>query len=198
MFTSRAEYRLRLRADNADQRLTPIGIVAGCVGTARQAAFAERSSRLQAAREHLAGLSLTSAEAARLGIALNQDGRRRTAFELLAYPDITISRLTAIWPQLSRHAPDIAAQVEVDARYDPYVRRQDADVADMRRDEALKIPADIDFARIAGLSTELSQKLSRRRPGSLAEAGRIDGITPAALMLLAVHVKKRGAARRSA
>jgi tRNA uridine 5-carboxymethylaminomethyl modification enzyme len=197
MFMSRAEYRLRLRADNADQRLTPIGIAAGCVGRDRQAAFAERSCRLKEAREHLVGLSLTTAEAARLGIPLNQDGRRRTAFELLAYPDITISRLAAIWPQLSRHAPDIGAQVEVDARYDPYVRRQDADVADMRRDEALKIPSDLDFAQIVGLSTELRQKLDRRRPGSLAEAGRIDGITPAALMLLAVHVKK-GATRRSA
>jgi tRNA uridine 5-carboxymethylaminomethyl modification enzyme len=198
MFTSRAEYRLRLRADNADQRLTPVGLAVGCVGRERREAFEHRSRHLAAARQNLETLSLTSSEAAALGIPINQDGRRRTAFELLSYPDIDFARLQAVWPELGQHAPAIAAQVEVDARYDAYVRRQDADVAEMRRDEALKIPGTIDFAAIAGLSTEVKQKLLRHRPGSLAEAGRIDGITPAALMLLAAHVKKKGATRRTA
>jgi tRNA uridine 5-carboxymethylaminomethyl modification enzyme len=197
MFTSRAEYRLRLRADNADQRLTPIGITMGCVGPARREAFAAKTAALDNAAAMLRSLSLTPTEAARFGLEVNKDGRRRSAFGLLALPDVDLSRLAGIWPQIGGIAPAIAAQVAVDARYASYVTRQELDVATLRKDEALGIPATFDFAAIAGLSTEVRQKLERHRPGTLAQAGRIDGITPAALLLLLAHLKRQPA-RKSA
>jgi len=197
MFTSRAEYRLRLRADNADQRLTLLGIALGCVGTSRRQAFAAKTATLEDAAQMLRGLSLTPTEAARHGLEVNKDGRRRSAFDLLALPEIDLARLAAIWPQIGSIAPAIAAQVAVDARYASYVSRQELDVAALRNDEALGIPAGFDFATIAGLSTEVRQKLERHRPGTLAQAGRIDGMTPAALLLLLAHLK-RPPARKSA
>jgi tRNA uridine 5-carboxymethylaminomethyl modification enzyme len=195
MFTSRAEYRLRLRADNADARLTPAGEAVGCVGGERRAAFAAKSADLADAMELLCGLTATPDEANAKGFTLNRDGRRRSAFELLAFPDITIERLRALWPALGAIAPAIAAQAEIDARYDVYVRRQDADIAAFRRDEAVAIPADFDYAAMSGLSTELRQKLERHRPATVAQAARIDGMTPAALMLVLAHVKKAPARR---
>jgi tRNA uridine 5-carboxymethylaminomethyl modification enzyme len=190
MFTSRAEYRLRLRADNADQRLTPLGQSLGCVGAARSQAHAAKAQALADGQNLLERLSLTPTEAARLGLALNQDGRLRSAFELLAYPAIDLVRLGLIWPEIAALPAPIAAQLEVDARYAAYVRRQDADVAALRRDESTLIPADFDYGGLPGLSNEARQKLTQRRPANIAQAGRIDGVTPAALLLLLAHLKK--------
>ncbi len=189
MFTSRAEYRLRLRADNADQRLTPVGIALGCVTKPRREAFAAKAVALQAATTMLQSLGLTPTEAGRHGLEVNRDGRRRSAFDLLALPGVDLARLAAIWPQIGDVAPKIAAQVAIDARYAAYVRRQDLDVAALRKDEAIPIPAGFDFAALAGLSTEARQKLERHRPATLAQAARIEGITPAALLLLLAHLK---------
>jgi tRNA uridine 5-carboxymethylaminomethyl modification enzyme len=189
MFTSRAEYRLRLRADNADQRLTSVGNVIGCVGEGRAASFAAKEKALCDGHDLLNQLSLTPTEASRRGLVVNQDGRRRSAFELLAFPDITLDRLAGIWEGIARIPPRIAAQLEIDARYASYVRRQDEDVAALHRDEAVSLPSDLDFAVMPGLSTELSRKLSAQRPSTLAQAGRIEGMTPAALLLLLAHVK---------
>jgi len=190
MFTSRAEYRLRLRADNADERLTPAGDAIGCVDAARSRMFAEHMEMLDAARARLDGLSLTPREAAAHGLSLNQDGRRRTAFELLAYPDITWERLTAIWPQLSRVPDTIAKRLSTDARYRVYVQRQEADIAALRKDEQIAIPRGFDYGLIGGLSNEVRQRLQQHRPTTLAQAARIDGVTPAALMLLLAHLRK--------
>jgi tRNA uridine 5-carboxymethylaminomethyl modification enzyme len=190
MFTSRAEFRLKLRADNADQRLTPVGLGLGCIGSQRQRAFAGRAKALAAAQSMLERLTLTPSEAGEWGLDINRDGRRRSAFELLAYPGIDLARLGAIWSQISALPAPIAAQLEVDARYAAYVRRQEADVVALRRDEAVPIPLELDFAEIAGLSSEVRQKLGRHRPVTLAQAAAIDGITPAALLLVRAHLKK--------
>jgi tRNA uridine 5-carboxymethylaminomethyl modification enzyme len=197
MFTSRAEYRLLLRADNADARLTPIGEAVGCVGAERSAAFAAKSVAMSDGRALLASLNMTPDEANAKGLPMKRDGRRRTAFEILAFPEMSIERLTALWPRLSGIAPAIAAQLEIDARYDIYLRRQAADIAAFRKDEAIAIPGAIDYGAMPGLSTEIRQKLERHRPASLAQAARIDGMTPAALMLVLAHVKKTPV-RRSA
>jgi tRNA uridine 5-carboxymethylaminomethyl modification enzyme len=193
MFTSRAEFRLSLRADNADQRLTPIGIEAGCVGSARQQAFAAKKQALDDARALLKRLTLTPTEAARHDVHVNRDGIRRTAFELLGFPRIDLPRLAEVWPELGNIPSSIAAQVATDAQYAVYLDRQQADVDAMRRDEALALPADLDYSAIAGLSTEVQQKLSAVRPTSLGQAGRIDGVTPAALTRLLSYVKRRPA-----
>ncbi|MEZ5855674.1 MAG: tRNA uridine-5-carboxymethylaminomethyl(34) synthesis enzyme MnmG [Hyphomicrobiaceae bacterium] len=190
MFTSRAEFRLRLRADNADRRLTPLGESLGCIGPERRQAFANRKAALAAARGMLESRALTPNEASRHGLEINRDGRRRSAFDLLSLPGVDIGRLTAIWPELAEISSDTASHIETDARYAAYVERQEADVAVLRRDEATIIPADFDYAALSGLSVELRQKLATRRPASLAQAARIDGITPAALMLILAHVRK--------
>jgi tRNA uridine 5-carboxymethylaminomethyl modification enzyme len=196
MFTSRAEYRLRLRADNADQRLTPRGQDLGCVGPERRAAFAARCRALEEGRRLLAGLSLTPNEAARHGLPLNLDGRRRNGLELVARSDLSFARLRAIWPELGRIPPRIAAQIEVDARYAAYVDRQEADIAAFRKDEAVRIPPDLDYAVVSGLSAEVRQKLAALRPATLAQASRMEGVTPAAAMLLLAHLR-RGPARKA-
>jgi tRNA uridine 5-carboxymethylaminomethyl modification enzyme len=193
IFTSRAEYRLRLRADNADQRLTPAGITLGCVGTARAQAFAAKSRVLETGRRQLEALSLTPNEAARHGLDINKDGRRRSAFELLAYPGVNLARLQEIWPSIAGVSSWAAAQLEVDARYASYVDQQDADVSVLRKEEAVRIPQDIDYACIGGLSAEVRQRLGHVRPATLAQAARLEGITPAALMVLLAYVKKRPA-----
>jgi tRNA uridine 5-carboxymethylaminomethyl modification enzyme len=190
MFTSRAEFRLRLRADNADQRLTPLGMQIGCVGDRRAQLFVAKSEARREAIVRLRALSLTPNEAARFGFEINRDGRRRTAFDLLALPGIDMVRLAEVWPDVASIPAAIAGQIETDARYASYVERQDIDVATLRRDEATIIPAELDFASIAGLSREMSQKLIERRPATLAEASRIDGVTPAALFLLLAHAKR--------
>jgi tRNA uridine 5-carboxymethylaminomethyl modification enzyme len=197
MFTSRAEYRLRLRADNADQRLTEAGIALGCVGAERRQAFARKTRALQEGRRLLENLSITPNEAARHGLEINKDGRRRTAIELLAYPDIELGRLQPIWPGIGKIDRKIGAQLEVDARYASYVERQEADVLAFRKEEGVRIPADFDYAAVASLSAEVRQKLERLRPATLAQASRMEGMTPAALMLLLAHLKK-APARKSA
>lgn len=190
MFTSRAEYRLMLRADNADQRLTPFGIAAGCVGKTRQRVYEVKAERLKAGEEVLRNLTLTPNEAAKMGLSINRDGRKRSAFDLLSYPDIDIPRLAEIWPEIGALDAAIASQLSIDARYAVYVSRQEMDVAAFRKDEAISIPADFAYDGLPGLSNELRQKLSRTRPASLGQAARLDGMTPAALMLLLAHVKK--------
>ncbi|MFN3744357.1 MAG: tRNA uridine-5-carboxymethylaminomethyl(34) synthesis enzyme MnmG [Hyphomicrobiaceae bacterium] len=190
MFTSRAEFRLRLRVDNADQRLTPRAIDLGCIGPDRRAAFARRNQALEAGRALLESLALSPNQAAAHGLEINRDGRRRTAFELLAFPDVDLARLRAIWPQLGGLEAPIARQLEVDARYASYILRQEADVAVLQREEARRIPDDLDFSEISGLSSEVVQKLERHRPATLAHAGRIDGMTPSALLLLLAHIRK--------
>ncbi len=197
MFTSRAEFRLRLRADNADQRLTPRGLALGCVGTARAASFSARAKALEIGTQQLSGLSLTPTEAARHGIEINRDGRRRSAFELLAHPGVDLARLASIWPELAALAPVIARQLEIDARYAPYVSRQNEDVALLDREQAVRIPAGFDYTTLPSLSGELRQKLDLYRPSTLAQAGRIEGMTPAALMVLLASLRKP-AARQSA
>ena len=197
MFTSRAEFRLKLRADNADQRLTPEGEACGCVGSARSKVFAAKSAALASAREQLEALSLSPTQAGQHGLAINRDGRRRNAFDLLSYPDINLSRLEKIWPELQSIPASIGNQIEIDARYAAYVRRQDEDVAILKRDEAEVIPSGFDFGALPGLSHEIRQKLTDKRPGTIAQAGRIDGVTPAAIMLLLAQLKalRRGRKR---
>ncbi len=190
MFTSRAEYRLTLRADNADQRLTPLGSDIGCVGAPRSVSFAVKSKQLEAAEALLRSLALTPDQAAKHGLVVNRDGRKRSAYDLLAYPDIDLARLAAIWPEIARLDPRISAQIATDARYAVYLKRQELDIAAFRKDEGIAIPVSFAFSTLPGLSTELRQKLERNRPETLGQAARLDGMTPAALMLLLAHLKK--------
>ena len=198
MFTSRAEYRLKLRADNADQRLTAKGISIGCVGATRAKFHGEKSAALHDARELANSVSLTPKEAERHGIALNKDGQRRTAFELLAHPNVAISDLAKIWPRFGELAKTIAEQIEIDAKYDVYLSRQAADVVAYRRDESFTLPDDLDYEAMRGLSNEAKQKLQQNRPRTIGHASKIDGVTPAALTLLVAHVKRgKNAAKRA-
>jgi tRNA uridine 5-carboxymethylaminomethyl modification enzyme len=189
MFTSRAEFRLKLRADNADQRLTPVGIDLGVVGATRRAAYEAKAKALSEGLALLSQLNITPNEAAKHGLALNRDGRRRSAFDLLALPDIDLSRLSAIWPELERLHGATARQLEVDARYAAYVRRQDEDVEGLRRDEGLTIPPNFDYTTLPSLSAELRGKLARQRPSTIAQAARLEGMTPAATLVLLGHLK---------
>jgi tRNA uridine 5-carboxymethylaminomethyl modification enzyme len=189
MFTSRAEYRLTLRADNADQRLTDKGIALGCVGQARSLRHATKMTALDQAKALAKALTLTPYEAARHGLALNKDGHRRSAFELLAYPEIGWTELRGIWPELSAIDPSIAVHLEIDAKYDVYLKRQTADVESFRRDEGLSL-ADIDYAVVPGLSNEARSKLEAARPWTVGQAGRLDGLTPAALGILAAYLRR--------
>jgi tRNA uridine 5-carboxymethylaminomethyl modification enzyme len=190
MFTSRAEYRLQLRADNADQRLTQKGIAIGCVGAQRARMHNAKSLALKDAREFSNSVSLTPKEAERHGISLNKDGQRRTAFEMLSYPNISIADLAKVWPRFGEINAKIAEQIEIDAKYDVYLSRQAADVASYRRDESFALPDDFDYAGLPGLSNEAKQKLQTHRPRTIGHASRIDGMTPAALTLLVAHVKR--------
>jgi tRNA uridine 5-carboxymethylaminomethyl modification enzyme len=191
MFTSRAEYRLTLRADNADQRLTDRGIALGCVGPERAKMHCAKKAALQTARAMAQELALTPNQAARHGLALRSDGQRRSAFELLSYPDIAMGDLARIWPCFGRLHPKIAEQLEIDAKYAVYLSRQAADVESYRRDESLALTEDVDYATLPGLSNEVRQKLLAHRPRTIGHAGRIDGITPAALALLAAYVRRQ-------
>jgi tRNA uridine 5-carboxymethylaminomethyl modification enzyme len=191
MFTSRAEYRLTLRADNADQRLTDTGLRIGCVGHERAAAHRTKMAALRGAREMAQSLSLKPKEAERHGIPVNRDGQARTAFELLSYPQIGLAELAHVWPQLAGLAPNIAEQLAIDAKYAVYLERQAADVAAYRRDESLELPENLDYSQVPGLSNEVRQKLQSIRPRTIGQAGRVDGITPAALTLLAARIRRK-------
>jgi tRNA uridine 5-carboxymethylaminomethyl modification enzyme len=191
MFTSRSEFRLSLRADNADERLTPLAVALGAAGTERSAWFAAWQRNYADLRRRLGDLSLTPNEALRHGLALNQDGQRRTAFQLLSHPDITLGRLAAIWPELGPVPARLAERLETDARYDVYLERQAQDAAAFRRDEAYALPGGIDFSSLSGLSSELRAKLELIQPTTIGHAARIEGMTPAALTLLAAHAKQR-------
>jgi tRNA uridine 5-carboxymethylaminomethyl modification enzyme len=189
MFTSRAEYRLTLRADNADQRLTDKGIALGCVGRERSQRHGAKMAALQAAKSQAQALAITPNEAARYGLALNRDGHRRSAFELMAYPEIGWAELRGIWPELSAIDPAIAVHLEIDAKYDVYLKRQTADVDAFRRDEGL-ILADVEYAVVPGLSNEARAKLEAARPRTVGQASRLDGLTPAALGILAAYLRR--------
>jgi len=190
MFTSRAEYRLLLRADNADQRLTPEGIRLGCVGPDRSTAFGLKSEAQLSGRSRLEAVSETPNALARHGLNINQDGVRRTAFELLAFPDVDFDTLILIWPELADVSPAIQATLQVEAKYARYLDRQTADVEAYRRDENLQLPDDLDYRRISGLSNEAVQKLQQLKPETLGQAGRIPGMTPAALIILLRYVRR--------
>lgn len=191
MFTSRAEFRLSLRADNADQRLTQKGIDIGLVKKQRAQMFHVKQSLLTVTRAKLESLNMTPNIATGLGWKINQDGRRRTAMEYLAYPDLNFESLTQAWPDLQGTPPEIARQMEIDAQYAGFLDRQKADIAALRRDENLRLPADLDYASIGGLSNEVKTRLERVRPATLGQAGRIEGVTPSALTALLSHVRRK-------
>jgi tRNA uridine 5-carboxymethylaminomethyl modification enzyme len=191
MFTSRAEYRLTLRADNADQRLTPMGISLGCVSSKRSEAFTAKMTTLDKARASLTALTITPAAAKREGIALNQDGQRRSALDLLAHPQAGRAEVLKLWPELAAVPSAVLDQLEADSLYSGYLDRQTADIAAFRRDESLALPNDLNYGEVPGLSTEAAQKLARIRPATLGQASRIEGITPAALTALLLKVKTR-------
>ncbi|HEV8677826.1 MAG TPA: tRNA uridine-5-carboxymethylaminomethyl(34) synthesis enzyme MnmG, partial [Stellaceae bacterium] len=183
--------RLTLRADNADQRLTPLGVAIGAVGVERARAFAGKLAALDAARRLVADRRLSPTALRRHGLAVNADGIARSAAELLAHPGIDLARLAAVWPELGAIEPDIAEQLEIDARYAGYLERQARDIAAFRRDEALLLPEALDYAAIGGLSAEIRGKLGQARPATLGAAARISGVTPAALVALLQYVKRR-------
>jgi len=193
MFTSRAEYRLRLRADNADQRLTPIGERAGCISAARQRRWSEKREALAQAQKTARQLRATPQQLAAHGIKVNQDGVVRDAMTLLAFPEIGLDSLARVWPSLGDIAPDIGAQLEIDALYASYIARQDADIRAYRRDEALRLPQDLDYRTVGSLSAEVCEKLESARPATLGAASRISGVTPAALVALLRHVQRDAA-----
>jgi tRNA uridine 5-carboxymethylaminomethyl modification enzyme len=190
MFTSRAEYRLTLRAGNADQRLTNKGIALGCVGPERARRHQAKMAALTDARAMAEALNVTPNEAARHGLELRRDGQRRSAFDLLSYPDIGVADIARIWPRFGELDPKIAEQLEIDAKYAVYLDRQAADVESYRRDEALTLGDDIDYETLPGLSNEVRHKLQTHRPRTIGHASRLDGITPAALTLLAAYVHR--------
>jgi tRNA uridine 5-carboxymethylaminomethyl modification enzyme len=198
MFTSRAEYRLTLRADNADQRLTGKGIAVGCVGAVRRKHFEQKIAALEAARTTTQSRSITPNEAAGYGIQLKHDGQRRTAFDLLSYPTLEIADIARIWPELADLPPKIAEQLETDAKYSVYLDRQTADIESYRKDESFVLPEGLDYAALPGLSHEIRQKLAAHKPRTIGQAGRIDGITPAALTLLVAHVRRGNKGRPAA
>ena len=191
MFTSRAEYRLTLRADNADQRLTPAGLAVGCVGPARERHFRDKQAKLVAARTLAQTLSATPNQLARHGLMVNADGVRRSVADLLRYPDLSLARLAVIWPELAALEPAIAEQIEIDGRYAGYRERQEADIAAFQRDENLHLPETMDYRQVGGLSAEVQQILTRQRPMTLGAAARIPGVTPAAIIALLRYVKPR-------
>jgi tRNA uridine 5-carboxymethylaminomethyl modification enzyme len=197
MFTSRAEFRLLLRADNADRRLTEKGLAFGCVSERRKRAFRHKMEMLERGNALIDSLTLTPPEAKRHGLCLNEDGVRRRAGELLAFPGIDMRRLSLIWPELAKLDPVTVAQLSNDACYSGYTARQQAIVEEMRREEARELPENLDYDTISGLSTELRSKLTSIRPTSLGEAGRVDGMTPAALALVLVAARRPPAQRQA-
>jgi tRNA uridine 5-carboxymethylaminomethyl modification enzyme len=197
MFTSRAEYRLTLRADNADQRLTGRGIALGCVGAERQTHFEARMRELDEARRLASSLKATPNQLAKKGLRINADGIARSALDLLAYQDIDIDVLKNIWPELGAVRPEIAEQLEIDGKYAGYMERQDSDIRAFRKDENLLLPIDLNVDAIGGLSAEIRQKLRQIRPETLGAASRIPGMTPAALVALLRYVRRENVSRET-
>jgi tRNA uridine 5-carboxymethylaminomethyl modification enzyme len=195
MFTSRAEFRLSLRADNADRRLTPLGIEAGVVGSARAAAFAAKRERLEQARTLAASMIATPPQISAAGIPCTPDGVRRSALEMLAFPNVAWADLTRLWPALEAIDPASREQLEIEGRYAGYLERQQIEIAQFRKDESLVLPPDLDYGAIGGLSNEVRERLRTARPETLAAAERLPGITPAALMALLRYVKRRPSSR---
>ncbi len=196
MFTSRAEYRLTLRADNADQRLTPLGLELGIVGEVRADAFGVKAIALAAAKEMASGLKMSPSELNKRGFKVNQDGVARSVSDLLSIPEIDMGQLASVWPELALLAPDVSEQLEIEAQYSGYLSRQLSDINAFRKDEGLAIPDGLDFDAVHGLSSEARLKLGRARPATLGQAARVDGVTPAALTSLLVHIRQN--ARRTA
>jgi tRNA uridine 5-carboxymethylaminomethyl modification enzyme len=195
MFTSRAEYRLTLRADNADQRLTEEGVRVGVVGGRRREAFHVKRSSIDSARAKLNALTLTPNEARGHGIMINFDGKRRNALEVLAYDGVDFARLRGIWPELADVTPQVAEQMEIEAAYAGYLDRQEADIVAFRKDEDMRLPADLDYRAIGGLSNEAKDKLSTVRPATLGQAARIEGMTPGAITAVLGYLRR--AARKA-
>ncbi|MEQ9347162.1 MAG: tRNA uridine-5-carboxymethylaminomethyl(34) synthesis enzyme MnmG [Thalassospira sp.] len=189
MFTSRAEYRLMMRADNADQRLTDRGVDIGCIASAREQVWGAKKAALHTAKDQVSNLAETPNALAKFGIKINQDGVRRSAYDLLAYPDIDFSTIVKVWPQLAELDPAIKEQVAIDAQYKGYLDRQAADVAAFRRDEELRLPRDLDFDKVGSLSVEIRLKLKEIQPETIGAASRIPGVTPAAVTALLGHIK---------
>lgn len=191
MFTSRAEYRLKLRADNADQRLTDLGLDIGCVSASRETAWAAKRDALESGRALARKLQFSPNELKKLGFSITQDGVRRSILDLLRYPDIGWDQVVAVWPELRALAPGVVEQICIDAQYSGYMDRQDADIVAFRKDEALVLPPDLDYSHLGSLSTEIRLKLERDRPATLGAAARIPGVTPAAIVALLRYVKRR-------
>ncbi|MEQ8284236.1 tRNA uridine-5-carboxymethylaminomethyl(34) synthesis enzyme MnmG [Thalassospira sp.] len=189
MFTSRAEYRLMMRADNADQRLTDRGLEIGCIASDREQVWGAKKAALHTAKDQVSNLAETPNALAKFGIKINQDGVRRSAYDLLAYPDIDFSTIVKVWPQLASLDPAIKEQVAIDAQYKGYLDRQAADVAAFRRDEELRLPRDLDFDKVGSLSVEIRLKLKEIQPETIGAASRIPGVTPAAVTALLGHIK---------
>ncbi len=194
MFTSRAEYRLSLRADNADQRLSPLGASVGCLGRERLDLWTKKEKLLEQARIAMASFALSPSELDKFGLSINKDGIRRTPLDLLALEGIGWEKIYEFWPDLPRFRPDIAEQMEIDALYRGYIGRQEADIRAFKRDEALMLPIDLDYSQIGSLSNEIRLKLTRAQPRTLGAAARIQGVTPAAIIALLRFVKKQDAA----
>ncbi|RED51355.1 tRNA uridine-5-carboxymethylaminomethyl(34) synthesis enzyme MnmG [Aestuariispira insulae] len=193
MFTSRAEYRLRLRADNADQRLTPLGLEIGCIGRERQTFWASKELALNEARSLARSLKASPNELEKRGLTINKDGVVRSAHDLLALPEMTVEKLSSVFPELAGMRFDIAEQLEIDGRYASYIERQEADIRAFKKDENLALPHDLDYSQVGALSNEMQQKLGDTRPATLGAASRIPGVTPAALVALLRYVKKQKA-----
>ncbi len=198
MFTSRAEYRLTLRADNADQRLTDKAIALGAASVSRETAWLQKRKELKSARDRARELTLTPAEASRRGLKVNQDGKRRDVFELLSYPAVSWGQVCEIWPELKGLSASVAEQIEIDAVYHGYIERQQADILAFQRDEGVRIPAGFDYAGVGGLSNEVREKLIAASPATLGQAARIEGVTPGALTALLAFLKRRDREQRSA
>jgi tRNA uridine 5-carboxymethylaminomethyl modification enzyme len=196
MFTSRAEFRLHLRSDNADQRLTPLGIERGLVGEHRRSLFHVKQSALRDGRAKLEMLAVTPSEARKAGIAVNADGHRRSASDLLSYPEIETADVVRMWPELGNIPAPVLEQLAIDAQYAVYLERQKADVEAVRRDEGREIPDWVDYAQIPALSAEIRQKFEAIRPATIAQAQAIDGVTPSAITLL-LSIIRRGTLRKA-